>query len=106
MKSTVIALVPNATPLTVSVVATPVELFAEVIALLVGETVAFAGVPLATANVPVTLPLAAPDLTVAVNVFVPPKSTSPLLADNVIVGVALAIEQFTFFVPVAPSLHA
>ena len=73
-----IVLLPAATPVIVSVVATPALLFAFVIVIFpVGDTVALAVDPLVTFSVPLTLAFAAPDLTVAVNVFVFPVATVP-----------------------------
>ena len=102
-----IVAVPFAKPVTVSVVATPVELLAFVIVVLVGVTVAIAADDVAAANVPDTLPLAAPDFTVAVNVSVLlfEPTTVPLVALNVIVGVAFDIEQLNVTAVVLSSLH-
>ena len=103
MNAITIALVPDATPVTVSVVATPAAV--PVTAVDVGDTVAFPVDPLVAVNVPATLPLAAPDFTVAVYVILLPATTVPLVADSVIVGVAFAILHVIDFVPVVLSLH-
>ena len=67
-------------------------LLADVTVVLAGDTVEFES-PLAAVSVPVTVPLAAPDLTVAVNVFVFPAPTDSVVGERVITGVAFAIEQ-------------